>query len=46
MSPEMVAEGFLLLALVLIYSVISYGHSPKESGGDRHSDPNERSRNG
>jgi hypothetical protein len=34
----MIVEGFLLLALALIYAAISYGPSPQESRTDRQSD--------
>jgi hypothetical protein len=34
----MIMEEFLLLALALIYTVISYGNSPGPSSADRQSD--------
>jgi hypothetical protein len=37
----MTIEAFLLLALVLVYAVISYGHSPRESSALRQGEMNE-----
>jgi hypothetical protein len=33
----MIVEEFLLLALALIYTAISYGHVPRENRADRQS---------
>jgi hypothetical protein len=37
MSTTMIVEEFLLLALALIYTAISYGHAPQETRADRQS---------
>jgi len=34
MSTAMIVEEFLLLALALIYTAISYGHVPRENRAD------------
>ena len=34
----MIVEEFLLLALALIYTAISYGHVPREKRADRQGD--------
>lgn len=30
----MIVEPFLLLALTLLYAVVSYGHPPRENGAE------------
>jgi hypothetical protein len=40
----MFMEELLLIGLAVIYSLISYGHSPRESGRGRLSEKNQRSR--
>jgi hypothetical protein len=38
-------EEFLLIALAVIYSVITYGHSPRESSSEWYRDRNQSQRN-